>query len=77
MHDRMDHNNGRQLAFLRQTNEVENTIILFLSDNGGSAEVGYWSKTGVPTGYPDSFDAYEHSWVSVSSTPCQWFKQYT
>ncbi len=36
--DRMDQGIGRILAALRETGQFENTIILFLADNGGCAE---------------------------------------
>ncbi len=36
--DRMDQNIGRVLAKLRETREVENTLVMFLADNGGCAE---------------------------------------
>ena len=36
--DRMDQNIGRLLTKLRQMGEEENTLILFLADNGGCAE---------------------------------------
>jgi len=38
MIDRMDQGIGRIIETLRQTGELDNTIILFLSDNGASAE---------------------------------------
>ncbi|GHB54252.1 arylsulfatase [Persicitalea jodogahamensis] len=77
MIDRMDQNIGRLLTFLEEKGELENTIIFFLSDNGGSAENVHKGKEGVPTGRPDSFDSYEASWANVSNTPFQWFKQWT
>ena len=36
--DRMDRNVGRIVAKLRETGALENTLILFLADNGGCAE---------------------------------------
>lgn len=39
MVDRMDHEIGRILAQLRQNGALENTVILFASDNGASAEI--------------------------------------
>ncbi len=38
MVDRVDQNVGRIIEHLRQTNELDNTLIIFLSDNGGCAE---------------------------------------
>ncbi|MDX2245342.1 MAG: arylsulfatase [Bacteroidia bacterium] len=38
MIDRVDQNIGRLLQTLEETGEAENTLILFLSDNGGCAE---------------------------------------
>lgn len=38
--DNMDQNIGRLLAHLEKIGETENTLIIFLSDNGGSREVG-------------------------------------
>lgn len=38
MIDRMDQGIGRIIAALKQTGELENTLIIFLSDNGASAE---------------------------------------
>ncbi|WP_372490123.1 arylsulfatase [Chitinophaga sedimenti] len=38
MVDRMDQGIGRIIETLRQTGELDNTLILFLSDNGASAE---------------------------------------
>ena len=35
---RMDHNVGRLVAHRRERGQLENTLILFLSDNGGCAE---------------------------------------
>lgn len=38
MVDRMDQNIGRMIEHLRTRGELDNTLIIFLSDNGGSAE---------------------------------------
>ncbi|MBM3737903.1 MAG: arylsulfatase [Acidobacteria bacterium] len=38
MVDRMDHNIGRMLRALEDTRQLDNTLILFLADNGGCAE---------------------------------------
>lgn len=41
MVDRMDQGIGRLINKLKETGELENTIILFLADNGASPERGY------------------------------------
>ena len=38
MIDSMDQNIGRLMAALRHNDEADNTLVLFLSDNGGCAE---------------------------------------
>jgi len=42
MVDRMDQGIGRMVESLERTGELENTLILFLSDNGGSLESFGW-----------------------------------
>ncbi|QGY47555.1 sulfatase-like hydrolase/transferase [Maribellus comscasis] len=41
MVDRLDHGVGRLIQKLKETGEFENTVILFLADNGASPERGY------------------------------------
>ena len=43
MVDRMDQNIGRMTADLRARGELDNTLIMFLSDNGACAE---WDPFG-------------------------------
>jgi arylsulfatase A-like enzyme len=77
MIDRMDQNIGRLLAALENTGDMSNTLILFLSDNGGCHEPIHRGKPGALPGTPDSFDGYEYSWANASNTPFQWFKHWT
>ncbi|HMP75735.1 MAG TPA: sulfatase-like hydrolase/transferase [Kiritimatiellia bacterium] len=42
MVDRMDREIGRLLAFLEETGELERTLIIFLSDNGATHEMGVY-----------------------------------
>lgn len=61
MIDRMDQGIGRMLKTLEKTGELDNTIIVFLSDNGASAELsdGYGpgfdrpgeTRDGIPVSY--------------------------
>src|SRR5690606_38461715 len=51
MVDHMDENVGRIIDLVKERDELENTLILFLSDNGGSAEGhlhGLVERLGVP-----------------------------
>lgn len=79
MIDRMDVCVGEILNKLKQIGKDKNTIILFASDNGGSAdEVKSLStviqKNGVP-GSVESIDSYEKPWANVSNTPFKLFKR--
>src|SRR5699024_806559 len=40
MVDNMDHNIGRIINHLKRTGELDNTLVVFLSDNGADAEWG-------------------------------------
>jgi arylsulfatase A-like enzyme len=77
MVDRMDQNIGRLIAALKESNDQDNTIILFFSDNGGSHEPSGKGKEGASIGSPDSYKGYEYSWANVSNTPFRWFKHWT
>ena len=77
MIDRVDQSVGRLLAKLKELKKDENTLIVFISDNG--AQGGYASsrikpqRNSGPIGSPGSYDYQEQSWASVSNTP---FRQY-
>jgi len=44
MIDRIDQNLGRVLETLEQTGQYDNTVIIFLSDNGASPEKVEWDR---------------------------------
>jgi arylsulfatase len=71
--DRMDQGVGRVIAKLRQTGVFDNTLILFLADNGGCAEDRNTGKPGVPPGPPDSYWSCGLPWANASNTP---FRRY-
>jgi len=78
---RMDACIGEIMAKLKQLGKDKNTIVLFASDNGGSAdEVKSLStviqKDGTP-GSVNSIDSYEIPWANVSNTPFKLFKRNT
>jgi arylsulfatase A-like enzyme len=81
MIDRMDAGIGEILEKVKSLGEEDNTLVLFLSDNGGSADdVKNWNyvtqKNGTP-GSVASIDSYESPWGNVSNTPFQLFKKNT
>ncbi len=80
MIDRMDQNIGRVVAQLQKMGELDHTLILFLSDNGGCHEriknTGTYIRTTGETGAPDSFDSYEFPWANVSNTPFRMHKHW-
>ena len=72
MVDRMDQEIGRVLAQLRAMHAMENTLILFLSDNGASAEMmvrGDGHDRTAPPGSGASFLCLGPGWSSLANTP--------
>jgi arylsulfatase A-like enzyme len=74
MVDSMDQGIGRILAKLRATDELDNTLILFLSDNGGCPENGPFgwdrqAKSLEKIGSSESHSSYGFGWSNVSNTP--------
>jgi arylsulfatase len=79
--DRMDQGIGRIMAKLRELGKEQNTLVLFLSDNGGCHETGPLGfdrrNNGLPPGGVDSYMSYGQSWANASNTPFRLFKKYT
>jgi len=77
----MDRGIGKVLHFLKQSGLDRNTLVLFLSDNGGCAEVGRRGfdrgAPGAEIGSPDSYSSYGLSWANASNTPFRRFKHHT
>ena len=80
MIDRMDQNIGRIVNYLTLKNQIENTLIVFLADNGGCHEntgnMKNFLKTKGETGSEDSFDAIEIPWANANNTPFRMFKHW-
>lgn len=79
MIDRMDQGIGRILRALEETGTRDNTLILFLSDNGGTAEsvAGRGlNDPSVPIGARGSYVAYLEPWANVSNTPFRLYKNW-
>lgn len=85
---RMDHNVGRVVAHLRERGQLDNTLILFLSDNGACAEpysdLGGGSFPAInrsgargPGGKAakgEGGSAYGTGWANASNTPFRRYK---
>jgi arylsulfatase len=78
----MDAEIGRLVASLEKAGELENTLIVFLSDNGACAEGGPLGANmrpdlKGPIGTVDSYHNYGQSWANVSNTPFRRHKAHT
>ncbi len=73
--DRMDENIGRLIKHLKETKQLENIFILFLSDNGACEEGGMLGggKTENLLTHVGWVLSYGKVWANVSNTP---FKEY-
>lgn len=79
MIDRMDQGIGRVLEALRKGGLEEDTLVLFLSDNGGCHESisrRNMNKPGTEPGQRGSFVSYSRNWANASNTPFRWFKHW-
>ena len=91
MVDCMDQNIGRVIANLRAAGEIENTLIVFLSDNGACAE---WDPRGFDgssspnntlhrgdeigvMGSKGTFHSVGSGWANASNTPWRFYKHFT
>ena len=75
---RMDRAIGTLVDGLKQRGELENTLILFMSDNGGNAESGPRGRLeGEPAGGPDSTVFLGMNWATLANTPFRRYKHFT
>jgi arylsulfatase len=79
MIDRMDQNIGKLVETLKAHNWLEDTLILFLDDNGGCAEGGTLGnykpeQLGTKQGY--GAPAYGTCWANASNTPFRRYKHW-
>lgn len=80
MVDRMDREIGRIIYQLRRMRAYENTLILFMSDNGASSEILIGDSghdAGAKPGSGDSYLCLGPGWASSSNTPFRRHKQST
>ena len=74
MVDRLDQNIGRLVDFLKEKGVYDNTLILFLSDNG-ACPFERSERVNIPPWKGDSFYLYDASWATVGNTPLKHYKQ--
>ncbi len=89
--DRMDQNIGRVISDIEAKGELDNTLILFASDNGACAEWDPWGfdiKSGpdnvlhtgaqlAEMGQPGTYHSYGSGWANTCNTPWRLYKHYT
>lgn len=86
----MDRNIGRVIDDLKKNNELDSTLVMFLSDNGACAEWDPWGfdiKSGPDNilhkgadldkmGQPGTYHSYGSGWANASNTPFRLYKHY-
>ena len=89
MVDNLDFNIGRIIQHLKGIGQFENTLIVFMSDNGAAPEDYYnHPKFGSYVqehsnndyenmGKPNSFISYGSGWATAGSSPFRYFKEFT
>ena len=75
MIDRMDQNIGRLLAKIKELGELDNTLVLFLADNGGCAE-NVNNTPKIPPGPVESYRTCDLPWANAQNTPFRKFKSW-
>ncbi len=78
--ERMDRGIGQVLDKIRQLGKEQNTLVMFLADNGGCHEGGPRGfdnrNNGLPPGGVDSYMSYGQSWANASNTPFRRYKHW-
>lgn len=92
MVESVDRGVGKIIAHLNDSNELENTLILIMSDNGACYEWGPFgfdgpSRKGTTvlregeqlreTGGPNTYQSYGSGWANLGNTPFRMYKHFT
>lgn len=88
MVDNLDKHIGRLIKFLEETKQLDNTLIVLMSDNGASAEDFYhhpgfgpfirkhYDNSYKNIGKASSFISYGPEWAQAGAAPFKLFKAY-
>ncbi|MEM7396987.1 MAG: sulfatase-like hydrolase/transferase, partial [Verrucomicrobiota bacterium] len=79
MIDRVDQNIGKLVKSLKENGRFENTLILFLSDNGGCAEGGLLGRGeffDIEKRNQQRANSYGTAWANASNTPFRLYKHH-
>ena len=77
MMEEVDRNLGKLMTALEKRKQLDNTLILFLSDNGGNAEAGIQGRyNGDNPGDPYSDVFIGRCWAHLNNTPFRKYKHY-
>ncbi len=82
MVDNLDENVGRLISFLDDPNndgnnndsELDNTIIIFVSDNGGCYAGMYTRRDALPWNKNNGWFTTNYGWGTLSNTPFRYYK---
>jgi arylsulfatase len=89
MVDNLDYNIGRLIQHLKDIGQYDNTLIVFVSDNGAAGEDFYnhphfaaflrehFHNDYDNMGKPTSFVSYGPPWAEAGTSPFRYFKGYT
>jgi len=74
----IDYNIGKLIQYLKETNQFENTLIMFMSDNGACAEpyheFGGGSQSDINNPEKSGSISYGIGWANLSNTPFRLYK---
>ncbi|MEM0897584.1 MAG: sulfatase-like hydrolase/transferase, partial [Verrucomicrobiota bacterium] len=79
MIDRIDQNIGKLVTFLKKRNAFENTLIMFLSDNGACQEgsmLGRGNFHDIEKRNQETANSYGEAWANAGSTPFRLYKHF-
>lgn len=87
MVDNLDHNIGRLITYLKDIGEYENTLFVFMSDNGAAHRdfinndnrkdlKDYYNDDYENMGNANSYISYGPQWAEAGSSPFRYFKDF-